>query len=146
MSTRQYVISDPPTKKYSQKIKETKGVLTVVWQQHMEEACIRTYRIVHKDCPERFYEIDYTEDFETQFRSLQYVEDYHPQYTDPEYGKDPYWVDELYDKQRLQFRCDDYPSTDDDYDPEIKDNKLSRALIEFWQPNFQSNLEESEEP
>ena len=79
MSTRQYVISDPPTKKYSQKIKETKVVLTVVWQQQMEKACIRTYIIVHKHRPDRFYKSDYTKDFETQFRSLPYVEDYHPQ-------------------------------------------------------------------
>ena len=27
--------------------------------------------------------------------------DYNPQYTDPEYGKDPYWDDELYDKQNI---------------------------------------------
>ena len=89
ISVRQYVISDPPTIKYSQKIQDTKGIPTVVWQQQMEQAYIRTYQIVHKDRPHRFYGIDYTKDFETQIRPLPLVEDYHPQYTDPEYGRDP---------------------------------------------------------
>ena len=69
------------------------------------------------------------------------IEDYHPQYPDPEYGKDPYWDDELYDKQNLQFRREDYPPTDDEDDPQIEDNKLSRALIELWQPSSEAILE-----
>ena len=74
------------------------------------------------------------------------IEDYHPQYPDPEYGKDPYWDDELYDRQNLQFRRDDYPPTDDEDDPQIEDTKLSRALIEQWQPNSEALIEEIEEP
>ena len=95
----------------------------------MEKACIRTYEVVHSDSPDRYYETDYTQDFETQFRPLPLVEDYHPQYTDTEYGKDPYWDDELCHKQNLQFRRDDYPPTDDEGDPDIEDTKLSRALL-----------------
>ena len=124
MSVRQYVISDPPIIIYSQKTEDTKGTPTVIWQQQMEKACIRTYKIVHSDRPDRFYEIDYTKDFETQFRPLPLIEDYHPQYPDPEYGKDSYWDDELYDRQNLQFRRDDYPPTDDEDDPQIEDTKL----------------------
>ena len=37
------------------------------------------------------------------------IEDHNPQCFDPEYGKDPYWDDELYDKQILQFKRGDYP-------------------------------------
>ena len=74
------------------------------------------------------------------------IEDYHPQYPDPEYGKDPYWDDELYDRQNLQFRRDDYPPTDDEDDPQIEDTKLSRDLIELWQPNSEALIEEIEEP
>ena len=74
------------------------------------------------------------------------VEDYHPQYTDPEYGKDPYWDDELYDRQNLQFRRDDNPPTDDEEDPQIEDTQLSRALIDLWQPNSQARIEKMEEP
>ena len=112
----------------------------------LEKACIRTYKIVHNDRPDRFYEIDYTKDFETQFRPLPLTEDYHPQYPDPECGKDPYWDDELYDRQNLQFRRDDYPPTDDEDDPQVENTKLSRALIELWQPNSEALIEEIEEP
>ena len=79
MSVRQYVISDPPIINYSQRIEDTKGILTVVWQQQMEKVCIRTYKKVHNDRPDQFYEIDHTKDFETQFRPLPLIEDYHPQ-------------------------------------------------------------------
>ena len=112
----------------------------------MEKACIRTYKIVHNDRPDRFYEIDHTKDFVTQFRPLPLIEDYHPQYPDPKYGKDPYWDDELYDRQNLQFRRDDYPPTDDKDDPQIEDTKLSRALNELWQPNSEALIAETEEP
>ena len=111
----------------------------------MEKAYIRTYKIVHNDRPDRFYEIDYTKHFETQFRPLPLIKDYHPQYPDPEYGKDPYWDDELYDRQNLQFRYDDYPPTNDEDDPPIENDKLSRALIGLWQPNSEAMLEEKEE-
>ena len=73
------------------------------------------------------------------------VEDYNSQFINPEYGKDSYWDDELYDKQNLQFRRDDYPPTDDEDDPEIVDNKLLRALIELWQPNSEATFQEVEE-
>ena len=145
-SVRQYLISDPPIVNYSQTIEDTKGIPTVVWQQQMEKACIRTYEIVNNDRPDGFYEIDHTKDFETQFRPLQVIEDYHSQCPNPEYGKDPYWDDELYDRQNLQFRRDDYPPTDDEDDPQIEDTKISRALIELWQPNSEALIEEIVEP
>ena len=64
------------------------------------------------------------------------------QYYDPEYGEDPYWDDDLYDKHNLHFRNDDYPSTDDEDDPGIVDNKLSRALIELRLPNSEATSQE----
>ena len=146
MSVRQYVISDPPIINFRQYIKDTNGTPLVVWQQQMEKACIKAYKQVHNHRPDQFYEIDYTKDFESQFRPLPLVEEYHPKYTDPEYGKDPYWNDELYDRQNLQFRRDDYPPTDDEDDPQIEDTEISRALIEFWQPNSEALIEEIEEP
>ena len=145
MSVRQYVISDPPIITFRHYIKDTTGTPSVVWQQQMEKAYIKTYKQVYDDRPDRFYETDYTKDFETQFRPLPLAEDYHPQYIDAEYGKDPYWDDELYDKGNLQFRNEDYPPTDDEDDPQIEDTKLSRALIELWQPNSEVILGEIEE-
>ena len=122
---RQYVISDPPMITFHQCIKDTNGTPSVVWQQQMEKAYIKTYKEVHNDRPDRYYDFDYTKDFETRFHPSQLIEDYNPQYIDPEYGKDPYWDDELYETQNLQFRRDDYPPTDDEDDPEIDDNRLS---------------------
>ena len=127
MSVRQYVISDPPMITSRQFIKDTNGILSVVWQQQIEKAYIKTYKEVHNDRPDRYFELDHSKDFETQFRPLQLIEDYNPQYVDPEYREDPSWDDELYDKQNLHLRRDDYPPTDDEDDPEIADNKLSRA-------------------
>ena len=73
------------------------------------------------------------------------IEDYHSQYPDPEYGKDPYRDDELYVRQNLRFKRDDYPPMDDEGDPQIEDTKLSRALIELWPPNSEALIEEIEE-
>ena len=36
--------------------------------------------MVHYDLPDRYYEMDYTKDFETQFRALQVIEDYNPRF------------------------------------------------------------------
>ena len=145
MSVRQYVISDPPIIKFRQNINDTNGIPSVVWQKQMEKAYIKTYKVVHNDRPDRYYDRDYAKDFETQFRPLHLIEDYDPQYIDPEYGKDPYWDDDLYDRQSLQFCHDDYPPTDDEEDPEIPNTKLSRALIELWQTKTEALHQENAE-
>ena len=138
MSIRQYVISDPANIIYKQSQNDINGTPSTVWQQQMEEAYTATQYIINSDHPHLYRRNSHTKDSETQFRPLQTVEDYNPHYYDPEYGRDPYWDDDIYDKQNLQFRNDDYPPTDDEDDPEIPDNALSRALIELWQPNFEA--------
>ena len=113
----------------------------------MEKAYIKTYKKVHNDRPDRYYDMDYTTALETRFRPFHQIEGYDPHYNDPEHGVDPYWDNSLYDQRKLQFKCDDYPPTDDEDDPEIPDNNLSRALIELWQPNSEiTNEQEIEEP
>ena len=144
MSVRQCVISDPPIINLRQYVKDTNGIPSVVWQQQIEKAYIKTYKAVHIDRPDQYYDMDYTKNFETQFQPLPLIEDYNSQYLDPDYGKDPYWDDELYDKQNLQFTGDDYPPTDDEDDPDIVDDTISRALIELWQPNFEATSPEVE--
>ena len=138
-------MSDPPTTNFGQYIKDTNGTPSV-WQQQKEKEYIKTYKVVHNERPDRYYEMDYTKDFETQFHPLQLIEDYNPQFIDHEYGKEPYWDEKLYDKENFQFRHDDYPPTDDEDDPEILGTKISRALIELWQTNseaiYQKNIEE----
>ena len=103
--------------------------------------------MVHNDGPDRYYDMDYTTAFEARFRPLEQIADYDPHYIDPEYGVDPYWDISLYDQQNLQFKCDDYPPTDDEDVPEVQDNNLTRALIELWQPNSEiTNEQEMEDP
>ena len=114
----------------------------------MEKAYIETYKLVHNNRPDRYYEMDYTADFETQFRPLQLIEGYNPLYSDQDYGIDPYWYTSLYDQQTLQFKYEDNPPRDNEDDPEIPNNQLSQALIKLWQPNPQINYmkETNEEP
>ena len=143
MSVRQYVISNPPSITFRHYIKETNGTPSVVWQQQIENALSKTYKEVHSDRPDRYYDFDYTKDIETQFRPLSLVKDYNPHYIDPEYGRDLYWDDEIYDKPKLQIRCDDYPPSDDEDNPEPDNSKLSRALIELWQLNTEAISEKN---
>ena len=49
MSVRQYVISDPPIINLRQYVKDTNVIPSVVWQQQMEKAYIKTYKAVHND-------------------------------------------------------------------------------------------------
>ena len=72
--------------------------------------------------------MDYTDNFVAQFYPLQMIQDLNPHYVDHEYEKDPYRDDSLYDKTNLQFGRDDYPPRDDEDEPVIEDNKISRAL------------------
>ena len=125
------VISDTPITpifKYSQVIKDKNAIPSLVWLQQMEKDCIKTYNVVHNDRPDRCYETDYTKDFETQVRPLRTVEDSNPHSDDPEYGADSFWDKTLNVKENLQFRCVDYSLTDDEANPLIEDNKLSRAV------------------
>ena len=74
------------------------------------------------------------------------IEEDNPQCSDSEYRKDPYCDDELYDKDILQFKHDEYSPTDDEQGPAIEDRKRSRALIELWQPKFEAIPEAIEKP
>ena len=69
--------SDPPTIKFSKFIKDTNGIPSVVWQQQMEKAYIKTFDILL--CPDRYYNFDYTAAFVTQFRLSLLIEDYRPE-------------------------------------------------------------------
>ena len=67
MSIEQYVISGPSNVIYKQFYCDINGTPSVVWQQQMEKIYIKTYKLVQNDSPDRYYEMDYTADFETQF-------------------------------------------------------------------------------
>ena len=140
-SVRQYVISDPPTIIYHSHQTSNTGIPSVVWQQQMEKAYIRRYNnmhIIHKIFPT--YEYNYTVNFDTQFRPLPEVVAYHAYFVDPQYGFDPYWVEELYDQDKLEYKdTHNKPKDQIECDDLITDAHVSDvlryALIDLWTVN-----------
>ena len=114
---------------------------SVVWQQQMEKAYIRRYNImhmIHKTLST--YEYDCTDNFDTRFRPLQEVVSYDAYFVDPQYGLDPYWDEDLYDQDKLEYKetynkpnyqieCDDLIT-----DAHVSD-ALRYALIDLWTVN-----------
>ena len=127
---RQYVLSDPPTIVYHSHQTPNKGIPSVVWQQQMEKTYIRRYNnmhIIHKNFPT--YEYDYKDNFDTQFRPFPEVVAYDTYYVDPQYGLDPYWDEELYDQNKLEYKdTHNKPSDQIECDDLITDAHVSDAL------------------
>ena len=109
----------------------------------MEKAYIRRYNnmhIIHKTLTT--YEYDYTGNFDTHFRPLPEVVAYDPYFVDPQYGLDPYWDEEIYDQDKLEYK-DTYNKPNDqiECDDLITDAHVSDALryavIDLWTINPQ---------
>ena len=107
----------------------------------MEKAYIRRYNnmhIIHKTLPT--YEYDYTDNFDTHFTPLPEVVAYDPYFVDPQYGFDPYWDEEIYDQDKLEYK-DTYNKLNDQIkcDDLITDAHVSDALryavIDLWTVN-----------
>ena len=114
---------------------------SVVWQQQMEKAYIRRYNImhmIHKILP--IYKNDYTDNFESQFRPLPEFVAYDTYFVDPQYGLDPYWDEDLYNRDKLEYKdtCnkpnDQIESDDLITDAHVSD-ALRYALIDLWTVN-----------
>ena len=96
--------------------------------------------IIHKTLPT--YEYDYTDTFHTHFRPLPEVVAYDPYFVVPKYGFDPYWDEEIYDQDKLEYK-DTYNKLNDqiEYDDLITDAHVSDALryavIDLWTVNPQ---------
>ena len=140
-SVRQYVISDPPTIEYHSRQTMNTGIPSVVWKHQMEKAYIRRYNnmhIIHKTLPT--HEYDYTDNFETQFRPLPEVVAYDAYFVDAQYRLDPYWDEDLYDQDKLEYK-DTYNKPNDqiECDDLITDahvpDALRYALIDLWTVN-----------
>ena len=96
---RQFIISDPPTTLYKEFQIQNIGIPSIVWQQQMENACIKAYNETNIDQRDPIYwENDLTTHFQTTFRPISLVECYDPYYEDPQFGRGPYWDEELYDR------------------------------------------------
>ena len=107
----------------------------------MEKAYIRRYNnmhVIHKAFPT--YEYDYTDNFDTYFRPLPEVVAYDPYFVDPQYGFDPYWDEEIYDHDKLEYK-DTYNKPNDQIESDdlITDSHVSDALryavIDLWTVN-----------
>ena len=112
----------------------------------MEIARIETQNIVNNtNKPLIDWEHDYTTDFLTKFRPISFLDDYDPYYIDSNYNRDPYWDDELYDQQQLQFHNNLSGQNDNNgTDEAIVDNRLTNALIHLWEPNEDLPTEHSQ--
>ena len=134
-------MSDPPTIVYHSHQTLNTGILSVVWQQQMEKTYIRRYnnmQMIHKTLPT--YKYDYTENFETQFRPLPEMVAYDAYSIDPQYGLDPYWDEDLFDQDKLEYK-DNYNKPNDQIESDdlITDGHVSDALryalIGLWTVN-----------
>ena len=94
--------------------------------------------IIHKIFPT--YERDYTYNFDTQFGPLPEVVAYDAYFVDPQYGFDPYWDEEIYDQDKLEYK-DTYnkPSNQIESEDLITDAHVSDvlryALTDLWTVN-----------
>ena len=107
----------------------------------MEKAYIRRYsnmHIIHKILPT--YEYDYTDNFDTQIRPLPEINAFDAYFVDPQNGFEPYWDEELYDQDKLEYK-DTYNKPNDqiECDDLITDahvsDALRHALIDLWTVN-----------
>ena len=94
--------------------------------------------LIHKTLPT--YEYDYTDNFETQFRPFSEVVAYDTFIVDSQYGLKPYWEEDLYDQDKLEYK-DTYnkpkkqiESDDLNTDAHVSD-ALRYALIDLWTVN-----------
>ena len=94
--------------------------------------------MIHKTLPT--YKYDSTDNFDTQFRLLPEVVAYDAYFIDPQYGLDPYWDEDLYDQDKLEYK-DTYNKPNDqiECDDLITDahvsDALRYALIDLWTVN-----------
>ena len=94
--------------------------------------------LIHKSLST--YEYDYTDSLDTQFRPFPEVVAYDAYFVDPQYGLDPYWDEEFYDQDKLEFK-DTYNKPNDqiEIDDLITDahvsDALRYALIDLWTVN-----------
>ena len=107
----------------------------------MEKAYIRKYNnmhIIHEILPT--YEYDYTDNFDTQVVPLPEVVAYDAFFVDPQYGFDPYWDEEIYDQDKLEYKdTHNKPNDQIECDDLITDahvsDALRHALIDLWTVN-----------
>ena len=83
--------------------------------------------MIHKTL--QSYKYDYTDNFDTQLRPFPEVVTYDTYFVDPHYGFDPYWDEDFYDQDKLEYK-DTYNKPNDQIksDDLITDAHVSDAL------------------
>ena len=74
----------------------------------MEKAYIQRYKnmhMIHKTLPT--YRYDYTDNCKTLYGPLPEVVAYDTYFVDPQYGFDPYWDEDMYDQDNLEYKDTD---------------------------------------
>ena len=96
----------------------------------MEKAYIRRYNnvhIIHRTLPT--YKNDYTDKFDTHFRPLPEVVTNDAYFVDPQYGLDPYWDEDLYHQDKLEYKeTYNKPNDQVECDDMITDAHVSDAV------------------
>ena len=108
----------------------------------MENACIITYNQTNVDQRDLIlWDDDLTKNFETTFRPLQLIDNYDPYFEDPQYGRDPYWDEEIYDQEKLDFYTNYTSESEVEPDDWETDRKIkpffTYVTIDLWSPNPQ---------
>ena len=105
----------------------------------MEKTYIQKYmHMIHKTLAT--YKYDYTDNFDTQFRPLPEIVAYDTYFVDPQQGLDSYWDEDLYDRDKLEYK-DTYNKPNDQLESDdlITDAHVSDALryafIDLWTVN-----------
>ena len=107
----------------------------------MEKAYIRRFddmQVIHKTTAT--YENDYTDELDTQFRPLPEVVAYDSYFVDPQHGFDPYWNEDSYEQDKLEYKHTyDKPNDQIESDDPITDAQVSDALryaiMDLWRVN-----------
>ena len=94
--------------------------------------------MIHKTLPT--YKHDYTENFVTHFKPLPEVVAYDTCFVDPQYALDPYWDEDLYDQDKLEYKDtynkpNDQIESDDLFTDAHVSDALRYALIDLWTVN-----------
>ena len=132
--TRCYIILGPPKTYYVTQEITCDGHSSIDWQQHMGRAKFIRYDKMHKHLAQN--QTHYTQDFDHTFRPLPQIAYLDKNYADPQYGLDPYWEDNIYDQEILDYCCNYNKPVEqiegDDINTEThKSHKLRYGLIDL---------------
>ena len=121
---------------HTYKIKR-KGFPSIVWQQQMKTTYRERYNRMHpiqKETP--IHQITANQHISTMFRHLPENPENESQFINPHYQQDPYWNDDLFDHEKLEYKqnFNKRPEQIEDHDlitdSHVSDKKRRHALLD----------------